>query len=151
MAAHLKECVHLIDTEKRQAAQLLVDLGISLGKLEAYKPAPPTLDNVHDNDDSSLGSPSAASGRSGRSASGGQRHFTVVSGRQAPLDADEQAEFEQLILRGTISANLPFSWVENQYIQQAFKHVRTRMVTKAPLGTIITQLVGILDEADAYM
>ena len=44
--------------------------------------------------------------------------------KDSPLDEAETQIFEKLILQGTLSANLPFSWVEDQYVKRAFQTLR---------------------------
>ena len=44
--------------------------------------------------------------------------------KDAPMTAEEQQQFDMLLLKGTVSANLPFTWIDNEYIQEAFKVAR---------------------------
>ncbi|DBB02121.1 TPA: hypothetical protein ACH3X3_011160 [Trebouxia sp. C0006] len=42
--------------------------------------------------------------------------------------ATQQEEFHMLLLKGTVSGNLPFSWIDNEYIQAAFAIARPTAV-----------------------
>ena len=53
-----------------------------------------------------------------------QAHFKPVPLAAVPSTAAEQSQFEQLVVKGTISANLPFSWIMDLYIRQAMKMLR---------------------------
>ena len=44
--------------------------------------------------------------------------------KDAPMTAEEQQQFDMLLLKGTVYANLPFTWIDNEYIQEAFKFAR---------------------------
>ncbi len=44
------------------------------------------------------------------------------------MSATQQEEFHMLLLKGTVSGNLPFSWIDNEYIQAAFAIARPTAV-----------------------
>ena len=44
------------------------------------------------------------------------------------MSATQQEEFHVLLLKGTVSGNLPFSWIDNEYIQAAFATARPTAV-----------------------
>ena len=46
--------------------------------------------------------------------------------KDAPMIAEEHQQFHKLLLKGTVSANLPFTWIDNEYIQEAFTHGMSR-------------------------
>ena len=50
--------------------------------------------------------------------SGIQRFMSL---KDTPMTSQEQERFEQALLKGTVSANLPFTWIDNEYIQEAFQ------------------------------
>ena len=54
---------------------------------------------------------------SGPSQSGLQRFMPL---KDIAMSATQQEEFHMLLLKGTVSGNLPFSWIDNEYIQAAF-------------------------------
>ena len=58
--------------------------------------------------------------------------------KDAPMIDEEQQEFNTLLLKGTVSANLPFTWIGNEYIQEAFKFARPEI--QLPTGR---QLAGM--------
>ncbi|DBA90872.1 TPA: hypothetical protein ACH3X2_004242 [Trebouxia sp. C0005] len=41
-----------------------------------------------------------------------------------PMTNNDQDSFEMALLKGTISANLPFTWIDNEFIQEAFAIAR---------------------------
>ena len=43
------------------------------------------------------------------------------------LTASQRTEFDLLLLKGIISANLPFTWIDNQYIKEAFEFIRPQV------------------------
>ena len=62
---------------------------------------------------------------SGPSQSGLQRFMPL---KDMAMSATQQQEFHMLLLKGTVSANLPFSWIDNEYIQAAFAIARPTAV-----------------------
>ncbi|KAG5181594.1 hypothetical protein JKP88DRAFT_246155 [Tribonema minus] len=134
MAAHLKECVHLIRLSAASDADVQLQEGGAAAHVDLQQAA------------------AAAAAASVDPASEAVDYTTIVSSADVEdaldsllrdMEADEQLavdDYEQIA-----------AIAEEAAAEAACPHVRTRMVTKAPLGTIITQLVGILNEADAYM
>ncbi len=54
------------------------------------------------------------------------------------MSATQQEEFHMLLLKGTVSGNLPFSWIDNVY---------SPAVVKAPLSSIFgSALLPLLDD-----
>ena len=49
-----------------------------------------------------------------------------MSLKDTELTDDETATLHMLLLKGTISANLPFSWIDNPYIKAAFEFLRCK-------------------------
>lgn len=47
-----------------------------------------------------------------------------MSPKDTPMTSQEEERFEQALLKGTVSANLPFTWIDNEYIQEAFQLAR---------------------------
>lgn len=43
------------------------------------------------------------------------------------LTASQRQEFDLLLLKGTVSANLPFAWIDNPYIKEAFGFIRPQV------------------------
>ncbi len=62
---------------------------------------------------------------SGPSQSGLQRFMPL---KDMAMSATQQEEFHMLLLKGTVSGNLPFSWIDNEYIQAAFAIARPTAV-----------------------
>ncbi len=58
---------------------------------------------------------------SGPSQSGLQRFMPL---KDMAMSATQQEEFHMLLLKETVSGNLPFSWINNEYIQAAFAIAR---------------------------
>ncbi len=44
--------------------------------------------------------------------------------KDIPMTGTQQKELEMLLLKGTISGNLPFTWIDNDFIQAAFALAR---------------------------
>ena len=56
-----------------------------------------------------------------------QRFMSFKDMAMSDVDT-QQEEFHMLLLQGTVSANLPFSWIDNEYIQAAFEMARPTVV-----------------------
>ena len=50
----------------------------------------------------------------------------VMSLKDTEMTDDETATLHMMLLKGTISANLPFSWIDNPYIKAAFECLRPK-------------------------
>ena len=50
----------------------------------------------------------------------------IMSLKDTDMTDDETATLHMLLLKGTISANLPFSWIDNPYIKAAFECLRPK-------------------------
>ena len=48
-----------------------------------------------------------------------------MSLKDMPLTEDQQEVFDMLLLKATISANLPFSWIDNPFVKEAFVFLRS--------------------------
>lgn len=48
--------------------------------------------------------------------------------KDVAMSVIQQEEFHMLLLQGTVSGNLPFSWIDNEYIQAAFAIARPTAV-----------------------
>ncbi|DBA83529.1 TPA: hypothetical protein ACH3X2_006452 [Trebouxia sp. C0005] len=48
----------------------------------------------------------------------GMQRFLPLN--DTPMTNKDQDSFEMALLKGTISANLPFTWIDNEFIQEAF-------------------------------
>ena len=51
-----------------------------------------------------------------------------MSFKDMAMSDTQQEEFHMLLLQGTVSVNLPFSWIDNEYIQAAFEMARPTVV-----------------------
>ena len=49
-----------------------------------------------------------------------------------PSSAEEQRSFEQCLLKATVSANLPFQWINNHWVQEAFRMCREWLLSQQP-------------------
>jgi hypothetical protein len=70
----------------------------------------------------------------------------------APLGKQQQAEFNDLLYLATISAGLPFSWVDNPEVRRAFAFLRkaASIPGREELATTIhNRVVSRLEEATA--
>ncbi len=67
--------------------------------------------------DDTADSPEASAPRQ----SGMQRFLPL---KDTPMTSKDQERFEMALLKGTVSANLPFTWIDNEYIQEAFAIAR---------------------------
>ena len=74
---------------------------------------------VSDAADSGAATPSAPS------QSALQRFMSL---KDVAMSDTQQQEFHMLLLQGTVSGNLPFSWIDNEYIQAAFEMARPTVV-----------------------
>lgn len=57
-----------------------------------------------------------------------QAKFFAVSQQDCTPNAEETAQIEQLFLRATVSANLPFRWVENPQVVELFAALRPKVL-----------------------
>ncbi len=67
--------------------------------------------------DDTADSPEASAPRQ----SGMQRFLPL---KDTPMTSKDQERFEMALLKGTVSANLPFTWIDNEYVQEAFAIAR---------------------------
>ncbi|KAL3130235.1 hypothetical protein ABBQ38_008532 [Trebouxia sp. C0009 RCD-2024] len=51
--------------------------------------------------------------------------------RDTAMTSTQQEEFEMLLLKGTISANLPFTWIDSEFIQAAFALARSTAILRS--------------------
>ena len=126
MGAHLRRCLFLSAADKAAATGLMP----ASGKRKALS-ITPAMTSVPESVGSPLSVSSAASGSSSapsakRSLSS-QATFSVVAFENSELPADDQRDFERLLLRATISANLPFTWIENPHVISALQKLRPRV------------------------
>ena len=71
------------------------------------------------------------------------------------MSVSQEEDFHMLLLKGTISGNLPFSWIDNEYTQAAFAIVRPTTVLpgrRALSGLLRALLLSLLDDdtVDTY-
>ena len=97
MKPHLIQCNHVTEEVRKWAR-------------EWTKDSPPFV-----------GSDSSSSQQQSRQQSNLGKFMNL---KDAPMTAEEQQQFDMLLLKGTVSANLPFTWIDNEYIQEAFKVAR---------------------------
>lgn len=63
--------------------------------------------------------------------------------RDTAMTSTQQEEFEMLLLKGTISANLPFTWIDSEFIQAAFALARPTAILRSrrSLSGLLTALL----------
>lgn len=105
MKAHLQKCSNVPDAVHEWARNWSKDSEPYVADVDAA--------------DSGAATPSA------RSQSALQR---FMSFKDVAMSDKQQEEFHMLLLQGTISGNLPFSWIDNEYIQAAFEMARPTVV-----------------------
>ncbi len=106
MKGHLKTCTNVPEAVHAWARDWTKD-------------SEPFVSDAADAADSGAVTPSAPS------QSGLQRFMPL---KDMATSVTQQEEFHMLLLKGTVSGNLPFSWIDNEYIQAAFAIARPTAV-----------------------
>ena len=106
MKSHLQKCTNVTEAVHAWAR-------------DWTKASEPFVSNIADAADSGAATPSAPH------QSGLQRFMPL---KDVAMSVTQQEEFDMLLLQGTISGNLPFSWIDNAYIQAAFAIARPTAV-----------------------
>lgn len=106
MKGHLQKCTNVPEAVHEWAR-------------EWKKDSEPYVRDIADAADSGVATPSAPQ------QSGLQRFMPL---KDVAMSVTQQEEFHMLLLQGTVSGNLPFSWIDNEYIQAAFAIARPTAV-----------------------
>ena len=95
------------------------------------KASEPFVSSIADAADSGAATPSAPD------QSGLQRLMPL---KDVAMSVTQQEEFDMLLLQGTIFGNLPFSWIDNEYIQAAFAIAKANCGSTWQEGTVRSAL-----------